>query len=336
MDDSPSEPDLTSSSAGRPTRRLGVGSRVVLRYRDEAGSLTDALGDLLSFDHEAAVVRTRQGEVRVPRARIVTGKEVPPAPRRPGAPHRVIEPADLQEVMVSGMPPLQSAWLGRWLLRAADGYTGRANSVLPLGDPDAPLAEAVAQVERWYADRSLIPMVQIYGSTVQAAYAAGLGRLLADAGWQSQRTTLVMTAASNVVVAATEQQPRDPRVTSRVDETWLSGATQREQDHASTLTAVLDRIQDARYVTLSTDRIPDAIGRLALARGWAGIFAVHVQPARRRQGLARAAVGVLAREAQAAGARSIYLQVEESNEPAVELYSALGFQTHHEYAYARR
>lgn len=333
MDDSPSEPDLTSSSARRPTRRLGVGSRVVLRYRDEAGSLTDALGDLLSYDDETAVVRTRRGEVRVPRARIVTGKEVPPAPRRPGPPHRVIEAADLQEVMVSGMPPLQSAWLGRWLLRAADGYTGRANSVLPLGDPDAPLAEAVAQAERWYAERSLVPMMQVYGSTVQGAYADGVGRLLADAGWQPQRTTLVMTAATDAVAAATEP-PRTPRVRARVDETWLSGATQREQEHAGTLTAVLERIQDARYVTLGTDRIPDAIGRLALARGWAGIFAVHVQPAQRRQGLAREAVGVLAREAQAAGARSIYLQVEEANEPAVRLYSSLGFRTHHEYAYA--
>ena len=33
--------------------------------------------------------------------------------------------------------------LGEWRLRAAAGFTGRANSALPLGDPGLPLPEAV-------------------------------------------------------------------------------------------------------------------------------------------------------------------------------------------------
>ena len=37
--------------------------------------------------------------------------------------------------------------LGEWRLRAAAGFTGRANSALPVGDPGLPLPEAVAAVE---------------------------------------------------------------------------------------------------------------------------------------------------------------------------------------------
>ena len=37
--------------------------------------------------------------------------------------------------MVDGWPPLERGELGGWMLRAAGGFTGRANSVLPLGDP---------------------------------------------------------------------------------------------------------------------------------------------------------------------------------------------------------
>src|SRR5581483_7016066 len=49
--------------------------------------------------------------------------------------------------------------LGEWQLRAAAGFTGRANSVLPLGDPGRPLPAAVAAVEEWYRRRGLRPMI---------------------------------------------------------------------------------------------------------------------------------------------------------------------------------
>lgn len=328
----PSEPYLTFPDRAAPTRSVTVGSRVVLRYRDDDGALTDALGELVSFDDTTALVRTRRGDVSVPRAAIVTGKEVPPAPRRPGPPHRTISPTDLQEVMVAGLPPLESAWQGRWLLRAANRYTGRANSALPLGDPGVPLDQAVQRVSAWYAERDQTPMIQLYGPTEEEAYCGELGAALTEAGWRRMRTTLVMTAATDAVLAATG--PASATITPRVDERWVAGATAREQENAATLTAMLDRILDARYVTLGTDRIPDAVGRLALSRGWAGLFGVHVQPDQRRRGHARAVVGALAREAQSAEIRSIYLQVEAANEPAVALYSALGFDVHHEYAYA--
>ncbi|HMH39170.1 MAG TPA: hypothetical protein VK584_19740, partial [Streptosporangiaceae bacterium] len=48
---------------------------------------------------------------------------------------------------------------GEWRLRAAAGFTGRANSALPLGDPGLPLPEAVAAVEDWYCRRDLRPMI---------------------------------------------------------------------------------------------------------------------------------------------------------------------------------
>jgi hypothetical protein len=53
--------------------------------------------------------------------------------------------------------PAASSWhtpaedrLGDWLLRAADGITGRADSALAAGDPDMPLADAIEAVCRLY------------------------------------------------------------------------------------------------------------------------------------------------------------------------------------------
>ncbi len=77
-----------------------------------------------------------------------------------------------------------------------------------------------------------------------------------------------------------------------------------------------------------------AVGRAAVDEGWVGITAVEVTPPRRRQGLARALLGTLVREAverhQAARA---YLQVSSTNQPAISLYLTSGFWHHHDYRY---
>src|SRR5690242_12423598 len=69
--------------------------------------------------------------------------------------------------------------LGEWLLRAADGFTGRANSALPLGDPGRPLPAAVTAVESWYRRRDLRPMIVL----PQSAAPDPLQTHLNERGW---------------------------------------------------------------------------------------------------------------------------------------------------------
>jgi hypothetical protein len=67
-----------------------VGSRVVVRYRlapSDHGpygeSLSDVLGELLSWDDAALAVRRKDGEtVVVPTVLVVAAKVVPPTPER--------------------------------------------------------------------------------------------------------------------------------------------------------------------------------------------------------------------------------------------------------------
>src|SRR6185437_11525528 len=46
---------------------------------------------------------------------------------------------DLERMAAAHWRGTEEEWLGDWLLRAAEGFTGRANSALPLGDPGLPL-----------------------------------------------------------------------------------------------------------------------------------------------------------------------------------------------------
>jgi hypothetical protein len=98
--------------------------------------------------------------------------------------------------------------LGEWLLRAADGFTGRANSALPLGDPGVPLPEAVAAVTDWYLRRRLPPMIVV---PLPLADARGpwLDNFLAERSWALRSgPALVMTAAiADIPVAGLRQHP---------------------------------------------------------------------------------------------------------------------------------
>lgn len=101
-----------------------------------------------------------------------------------------------------------TAPLGSWLLRADSGFTGRANSALPLGEPCLPLAQAVDEVEAWYRGRALPPMIVIPGPLDAAAPDGGqagdpLDTLLARRGWRVRPAPAVVMTAGTTQVAGT-------------------------------------------------------------------------------------------------------------------------------------
>ena len=118
-------------------------------------------------------VRTESGDlVRFPTADIVAGKTVPPR----AAPLRDLDPEEADRRAQPGWPPVEQADLGQWLLRASDGFSNRGNSVLALGDPGLPLAEALRQVAGWYDARGLPPRAHaLPGSPAADAFE--------EAGW---------------------------------------------------------------------------------------------------------------------------------------------------------
>jgi N-acetylglutamate synthase len=279
----------------------------------------------------------------VPRAAVVAAKEVPPAPSRRGAPHLALSMADLERLMVDGWPPLERAELGGWLLRAAGGFTGRANSVLPLGDPGRPLPDAVRAAEGWYAERGLRPMFSLFGPEGFAVTDDVLGALLSARGYTDVNRSVVMTAAVASLVSATGRGPSEAvdegRAVVSVREgrvpwpQWWAASDERRRGSRELAQAVMAGSPDQVLLAAEVDGRTVATVRVAFAHAWAGVFGLHVQPGSRRLGVATTLMGAAAAQAQARGNASMYLQVERANAGAVALYRRLGCATHHEYVY---
>ncbi|MEV4120909.1 GNAT family N-acetyltransferase [Micromonospora sp. NPDC049645] len=324
-------------------RQQDVGHRIVVRrivgIREGRPLFSDALGELVELSETHLTLATAHGQLRVPVAQVHRAKRVPPT-RRPTAAAVVA----LERAANEAWPAPTRGRLGDWLLRSAEGWTGRANSALPIGDPDRPLAAAVDAVERWYAERGQPALIN-----TPLPLAAPVGAELDARGWGSRPPTLVQTASLPLLAPTSANAPlvEAPEragdavgwsgavvelATAPGDE-WLAIAAGRKGGLPEAARHVLTAVDQVRFANVYVDGALVAVGRgTVTGQGrWLGLSLIEVLPVARRQGLARRVINELAAWGASGGATHAFLQVEQRNTAAVTLYQQLGFVTHHTY-----
>ena len=303
--------------ASPDAHRLGphvVGQRVVVRrlLRGETGpsggpAMTDVLGICTAWGDGRCVVVPESGEpVEIALADIVSGKPVPP---RPSVRHR-ISAYDAELHVLSLWPDVETRPLGGWLLRAAPPYEGRlrrrANSVLAMGDPQIPLAEALSGIHAFYGDRDRPALAQVeLGSTEEAG-------LVAE-GW-----TPVPDKDNAFMIGSVAQV--------------LRHAPRLPEDQGGSLTST-GASSDAGSARAEAEMADRARGRAALDGDWVGLHTVEVHPDHRRRGLATRVIVELLDWGGSLGATTAWLHVETHNAAAIALYEGLGFRDHHNARY---
>lgn len=319
--------------------RSALGRRVVVRFRRVGAALalapdqplSDALGELVGYDDDELTVQTRGGPVRIPIADVVLAKLV--------AADRAHILA-LEAVAARNWPAREQVELDGWLLRANDGWTSRANSVLPLGTPRRPVSAMIDDAASFYAQRQLPLQVQI------ALPVRGLlDAELAKRCWLVASPSLVMSKSLRATPTATERLATElPPGFSLVHEDspgprWQSGYHARDGQLSEAALALLSRPDLVTFLSARAVQSADssdqalAIARATVEDGWVGLSALEVAPSARRQGLATALISELERWGVQHGARRAYLQIEAGNEAALALYTRLGYFEHHRYHY---
>jgi GNAT superfamily N-acetyltransferase len=261
---------------------------------------------------------------------------------------------ELERMAAAHWRGIEEEWLGDWLLRAAEGFTGRANSALPLGDPGLSLDAAVAAVTEWYRARGLPPMIAVptpavadspgqapsAGEALSPGQGITPGQVVDDdlsrRGWPVRSSPAFVMLAGLPLRAPLRGLPagRAVYVSREPDDAWAARYHYRGQDHLPPIARqVLTSAADQSFVSIREGGQVLAIARLSVAGGWAGLTAVEVHPGYRRQGLGAAITAAACEQAEQRGVTRVFLQVEVDNEPAQALYRRLGFRYSHRYHY---
>ncbi|MEQ3551567.1 GNAT family N-acetyltransferase [Pseudonocardia nematodicida] len=343
-----------------------TGRRVALRHRiasdgSDGPRFTDAVGELAADGRDAVVVHTRGGPVRVLRDAVVAVREVPPAPPRRASWAAVNR---IERLRAAAWPSPVREDVGEWRLRAAGGFTNRANSALVLGDPGVPLVRALDRLREFSAEQGIDPVVQ-------APVGSPWSNRILEAGWHvlpawgGQCLVLVAPTGSADGAPDWPAAPGDgwwavhgvtaPAAESPAWSVLTAGAPGArggeqskgagvappgeqskgggERDRPSAAGPREDAVTVGFGVLDGPDGAPAAAVRAAVVDDHVYLARLHVRAEHRRRGLGARLTEQALTWGAAHGARHAMLDVAGDNTAALALYEREGWRVHHRYHY---
>ncbi len=235
----------------------------------------------------------------------------------------------IEEAGLNSWPALQQLLCDGWVVRFAQGYTKRANSVTPLYPSLMPAQTKLAWCERVYQERQLPPTFRLLSFAEESL---PLDALLATRGYVTLDRTLVWS-----LPLPSGSVAEQPAVRALSLDDWLpiyARWTSRLSDLQHVHRAMLAHISlPVIYAALYQQDVCVACGLGVLDHDVYGLFDIVTDPAQRRQGYGRQLVRGLLNWGSQHGARLAYLQVVDTNLAAQELYAKLGFQESYHYWY---
>jgi len=243
-----------------------------------------------------------------------------------------INPLELDLLANAAWPALVCEPLRAWVLRATQGVTNRANSVLTVGKPGAAAGRDVTPdidaAESFYRRQALPPCFYISPATQPPELDAALARR----GYVLEKPTEVWTADASHAPPLGDLN--DVKLAAAADPDWCDCAFDEPQPRRAVHEAIVNRIDRPR--TFASIRLGGRVISCGLAvseRQWTGIFCMATTPEHRRRGLASRVLAALIASTPVHGDRRLYLQVMTSNAAARSLYHRFGFRFAYAYHY---
>lgn len=239
----------------------------------------------------------------------------------------------MEELSLNAWPAHQTLLYDGWVLRFADGYTKRANSVNPLHPSTLDPEEKIAFCEMIYQGQKLDVVYKLTSAT----HPGNLDEALSAKGYRKDSPTSVQLL---------ELDSRDLKLADGVElkaslsDPWLDAFCRmnavNDRQRESLRRILVNIIPQRCFASLTVDSKVIAVGLGVLQSGFIGLFDIVVDKDFRNRGHGQQIVESILYSGKQNGAEKSYLQVMLNNPPALHLYSKIGFVEKYQYWYRIR
>lgn len=225
---------------------------------------------------------------------------------------------------------IQTMLYDGWVIRFANGYTKRANSVNPLYTSRIDLEEKLQFCESLYRAKNLPVVFKL----TPEVFPHGLDDRLDECGYQKDSPTSVQVLDLEV---GNLQIPPTAELQESLSDDWFEDfcAMSATSDvYRETLREILTNIIPRRcFISLTSNGRDIACGLGVLQSNYIGLFDIVTDPDFRRRGYGQQVVTSILAWGKENQAKIAYLQVMLNNPPALQLYANLGFKEQYQYWY---
>ncbi len=236
----------------------------------------------------------------------------------------------IEELSFNAWPSLQTLHYDGWVLRFSNGFSKRANSVNPLYDSTIDLDEKISHCERVYREKGLKTIFKL----TDISCPEHLDEALANRGYEVHDPVSVQVLELG---DATDGSHGECEILDRATDAWLNAycaMDKRAAENRATLEKMLDAIIPRRaFFSLRDEGRIIACAMAVLDGGFAGLFNIVVDEAKREKGYGKKLMSSVLAWAAENGARAAYLQVLKDNNSANSIYRKLGFHEVSRYWY---
>jgi N-acetylglutamate synthase len=238
---------------------------------------------------------------------------------------------EIEELSMNAWPALQTKLYDGWIVRFADGYTKRSNSVSPIYASSRPIDEKIDFCEKEYKDFNLPAIFKLTADSTPE----GIDRRLEERGYARCDETSVRILEMDRYTYA---KPEGMLIEKGMSEGWFEGYLSctggMDQKFQAAARRVLGNILgEVVCVSKQVDGKTVGCGFGAIERGYIGIYDINVDKNYRRKGYGQDIMDAILGTALEQNVKTAYLSVVVGNLPAERLYERIGFKEIYRYWY---
>jgi GNAT superfamily N-acetyltransferase len=239
----------------------------------------------------------------------------------------------LEELSLNAWPAHQTMLYDGWVIRFANGYTKRANSVNPLYPSTLDLEEKIAFCESLYCEQKLDVVYKL----TPASHPENLDEILEAKGYgKDSATSVQLFDLRSSSVSPSPAVVVNESLSDRWLDTYCRMSAVDDRRRESLQRILFNIVPKRFFASLIVDTKVVAAGLGVLQADYIGLFDIVVDREFRNRGYGRQIVESILYWGKQNGAQQSYLQVMLNNPPALHLYSKIGYVEKYQYWYRIR